>query len=85
MKIYENTMEADAEIPTREEAVRTYEAPPAEPLRLEVESFLDSCWTDDTPRASGGVGVAAVEILETAERSASSGQAVDVDLSELPN
>ncbi|CDK39712.1 Probable oxidoreductase [Halorubrum sp. DM2] len=80
VELYENTVAADAEIPTREESVRRYEAPAAEPLRLEVESFLEACRTGATPRASGRVGVAAVEILEAAQRSADTGRAIEIEM-----
>jgi predicted dehydrogenase len=83
VKLHDTTLVTDAEVQTREEATRTYELPEAEPLRLEVESFLEACRTGATPRASGRTGVAAIEILEAAKRSAATGRAVDMDF-DLP-
>ncbi|EMA63042.1 hypothetical protein [Halorubrum lipolyticum] len=83
VELYDNTLVTDAEVQTREESSRTYEPPGAEPLRLEVESFLDARRTGETPRASGRVGLNAVRVLEAAERSAATGQAVDGDI-DLP-
>jgi predicted dehydrogenase len=60
------------------EDVRTIEAADHEPLRAEVEHFLDCCRTGQTPVASGEVGARTVEILESAVESAESDRVISL-------
>ncbi|MBX0323166.1 Gfo/Idh/MocA family oxidoreductase [Halomicroarcula sp. F13] len=50
-----------------------------EPLKTEVEAFVDACESGEHPPASGAVGARAVETLEHAERSAAKNEVVTVD------
>lgn len=62
----------------RYEGVRRHEVDGGEPLRAEVESFLDACESGGEPDATGRVGAQTVELLEAAEWSAERGDAVSL-------
>lgn len=72
-------VEEGDQLRAREEGKHRIEAEQGEPLRIEVESFLESCETRSEPRAPGRVGAEAVELLEAAERSDETGEAVTFD------
>jgi predicted dehydrogenase len=61
----------------RDEGSTTYEVDGYEPLKTEVEAFLEAARAGTEFEASGRVGAAAVELLERAERSDELGEAVD--------
>lgn len=65
----------------RQEGSHVYETESSEPLRVEAEAFVEASEQGDTDplRAPGRVGAAAVELLELAEESAETGQAVTPD------
>lgn len=60
------------------DGVHRYEVESGEPLRVEVDHFLDCCRTGNTPRASGKVGARTIELLEQAQASAKSNETVTV-------
>ncbi|SFR57780.1 Gfo/Idh/MocA family protein [Halogeometricum limi] len=62
----------------RDEGVRRHEVDGGEPLRLEVEAFVDACETRTDPPATGRVGAETVELLEAAERSDELGESVSL-------
>lgn len=72
----------DGALSVRNEGKQVYEAPNREPLRAEIEEFIDASRGDATLRSPGRVGARAVELLEDATRSAESKNAVAVGRSE---
>ncbi len=50
-----------------------------EPLRLELEAFRDACASDGPSPVPASAGVAAVEVVEAAARSAARGRVVGLD------
>ena len=81
LELHDATMVRDGDaIHARREGNRVHETPSYEPLRAEIEAFLEACETREPPCGSGRVGARAVELLERAEESARTGQAVDVAL-----
>jgi predicted dehydrogenase len=66
----------NGEIRARSEGKTVHEADPKEPLRAEVEAFIEACRTGEEPSASGQVGARTIELLEEAERSAATGESV---------
>jgi predicted dehydrogenase len=56
-----------------------YETERREPLRVEVEQFLDAAQAGEQPRASGAVGARTVEILEKARESNERNEVVFLD------
>ncbi|MFD1515733.1 Gfo/Idh/MocA family protein [Halomarina rubra] len=81
LELHDATMVRDGDaIHARQEGSRRHETDAYEPLRAEVEAFLEGCETRTSPSGSGRVGARAVELLERAEESARTGQAVDVSL-----
>ena len=50
-----------------------------EPLKVEVQAFIEASENSDQPRADGAVGARAVETLESAEESAEKQRVVAVD------
>ncbi|PSQ32077.1 hypothetical protein BRD16_00915 [Halobacteriales archaeon SW_6_65_46] len=62
----------------RDEGKTTYEVDGYEPLRMEVESFIEAARSGESFEASGAVGARAVELLEYAERSDERGETVTV-------
>lgn len=68
----------ESSLRVRDEGSVTYEVNGYEPLKMEVEAFLEAVQTDDQPEASGRVGAEAVELLEHAERSDRCGEVVDL-------
>lgn len=80
VEIYESrVVERGESLTSVEEGVTVHETSDTEPLRNEVEDFVDSCRSGTPPLAAGHVGAEAVEILERAERSARSGQTVAIE------
>ncbi|SEP29047.1 UDP-N-acetylglucosamine 3-dehydrogenase [Halogranum amylolyticum] len=61
----------------REEGKRRHETEPGEPLRVEVEAFVEACEERTEPRAPGRVGAETVELLEAARQSSEESQAVE--------
>ncbi|SFR36843.1 Gfo/Idh/MocA family protein [Halogeometricum limi] len=61
------------------EGKQRHETDPDEPLRAEVEAFIDACETRTVPRASGEVGAVTVELLEAAKRSNDLAERVSVE------
>ncbi|MEK7269647.1 MAG: Gfo/Idh/MocA family oxidoreductase [Planctomycetota bacterium] len=61
-----------------EGAVEHPEVPAADPLRTEIQAFLDSVKTRTRPLADGWVGTAAVAAIETALASAKEGRALPI-------
>lgn len=81
LELHDATMVRDGDdVRARQEGSRVHETDAYEPLRAEIEAFLDACETRETPSGSGRVGARAVELLERAAESARTGQAVDVSL-----
>lgn len=68
----------DGTLKARDEGARRHETEPGEPLRIEIESFIDACDTRTEPRASGRVGAETVDLLEAAARSDERGEVVSV-------
>lgn len=61
-----------------QEGRQKYTAPDEEPLKAEVEGFLDACRRNVDPVASGRIGAQTVELLELATESADTFQSVSV-------
>lgn len=79
LELYDGMMSEDEdEVQARSEGAQVYNAEAEEPLRVEVETFLDAARNGDTPPASGRTGARAVELLEAARKSAKTGQAVSI-------
>jgi predicted dehydrogenase len=79
IEVYESRIKnVDGMVLAREEGMKLIKTAESEPLRMEVEDFLTSCNTDRIPKASGEIGLAAVEILESLKESAVSNQVVDI-------
>lgn len=57
----------------RDEGVTTYEVEGYEPLKIEVETFVEACAGDADLPATGRVGAETVDLLERAEESAAEG------------
>jgi predicted dehydrogenase len=79
IEVYESRIKSvDGEMRAREEGMKLIKVAASEPLRMEVEDFLSARKSDQTPKASGEIGLAAVELLESLEKSAESNQVVDI-------
>ena len=79
VELYDSRVTAsDGELRVRDEGRQVHEAESGEPLRAEIEDFIDASEGDGTPRATGRVGARAVELLEHAVRSARDHRAVPV-------
>jgi predicted dehydrogenase len=79
LEIYEaNVVRGPDGLRATEDGVHRYEVDSGEPLRIEVEHFIDCCQSGETPRASGEVGAKTVELLELARRSSDEGRIIDV-------
>jgi len=80
LEIHDAEVFADDEgrLRSRDENRIVYETPDREPLKAEVEAFVQAAHEGRDPPASGRVGARTVEILEQAERAAETGQFVDV-------
>lgn len=77
VEVYDAEFAGDADsLQARYEGVRRHEVDGGEPLRAEVESFVDACESGGDPAAPGRVGAETVELLEAAERSADRGEVV---------
>ena len=67
---------ADGQLTSRNDGSIVHTTEEREPLKLEVESFLDASREGTDPPASGRVGARTVELLEHATRSADEGRVV---------
>ncbi|MFC4451031.1 Gfo/Idh/MocA family protein [Halorussus aquaticus] len=63
-------VESEGTLVTREEGRNVHEVQNREPLRVEVEEFVEASRSGSETRSSGRIGAEAVGILEHAERSA---------------
>jgi predicted dehydrogenase len=80
LELHDATMvHEDDGVHARQEGSRTHEVDAYEPLRAEVEAFLEACESRTPPSGSGRVGARAVELLEHAAESARTGQAVELN------
>jgi predicted dehydrogenase len=79
IEVYESRIKSvDGEMRAREEGMKVIKVAASEPLRMEVEDFLNACKSDQIPKASGEIGLSAVELLESLEKSAESNQVVEI-------
>lgn len=80
LEIHDAEIFADDEgrLRSRDQNRIVYETPEREPLKAEVEAFLQATREGRDPPASGRIGARTVEILEQAERANETGQVVDV-------
>lgn len=62
----------------QQEGSTRFETENGEPLKIEVQSFLEAGRTGNGPRADGRVGAETVELLEAAQRSDERGQAIEL-------
>lgn len=60
----------DDTLRVQEEGKQVYEVERREPLRVEVQSFLEACRSNQDPAASGKIGARTVDLLENSKRSA---------------
>jgi predicted dehydrogenase len=67
----------------RESGSIVHETEEREPLKVEVEAFVQAAREGRDPRASGRVGASTIELLERAERSADTGAVVPTDRQEV--
>lgn len=80
LELYDAEMTGSGEsLQARSEGMRRHEVDGGEPLRNEVEAFVDACEHRIEPPASGRVGARTVDLLEAAERSAERGEVVRVN------
>lgn len=61
-----------------DEGSTTHHVEGYEPLKLEVEDFLEASETGEEPLAPGRIGAETVELLEVAKRSSETGDAIDL-------
>lgn len=79
VELYDSrVVEQEGALRVRDEGKQVYEAPNREPLRAEVEEFLDASRDGGPLRAPGRIGAETVELLEHAERSAERSETVEV-------
>lgn len=70
LKLYDATVRRDGEqLRAIDEGAQTVKVEDREPLRTEVEHFLDCCRSGETPTASGIIGAETIEYLEQARQS----------------
>jgi len=69
----------DGRLEHHDDGSTVYELPDREPLKAEVESFIDAVRNGRDPSASGTVGARAIEILERAETADESNEAVPIE------
>lgn len=79
VELYDATVtNRDGELQARNEGKQVYETENHEPLKLEVEEFLDACREGEHPVASGQVGARTVELLEQAKQSSDEDAVVQI-------
>jgi len=79
IEVYESRIKgADGEMRAREEGMKLVKVAEWEPLRMDVEDFLIASESNQSPKASGEIGLNAVQILELLRKSAESNQVVDM-------
>ncbi len=69
IELFETSVDevGDGRLKLRNDGSSVYELPDREPLKAEIESFIEAAAVDRDPRASGTIGARTVEILERAE------------------
>lgn len=79
LELYDTTVvRDDGRYRASDEGATTIEVEDREPLRAEVEHFLDCCRHDETPIASGDVGARTIEYLERGRESSERNETVRV-------
>ena len=79
IEVYESRIKStDSAMYAREEGMKLIKVAESEPLRMEVEDFVNACVSGQSPKAPGEIGLAAVQILELLKKSAESNQVVDI-------
>lgn len=63
----------------RHEGKQTYEVADREPLKVEVEDFLEARASDATSRSPGAIGAETVALLERAEESAAEDRVITIE------
>lgn len=66
----------DGQLHAQQEGSTQYKTEDGEPLKIEVEAFLEASRTGSTPLADGRVGAETVELLEAARRSDERGEVI---------
>lgn len=71
LELYETTIETDGDggLQARDDGRTVHEVADREPLKREVEAFVEAARAGRDPPASGRVGARTIEVLERAERS----------------
>lgn len=64
---------------SRNEGSTTYEVEGYEPLKMEIEAFVEAAHNNKNPPASGRVGAETVELLEYAQKSDASNEVINLD------
>lgn len=79
LKLHDATIRRDGEqLRAIDEGAQTVEVEDREPLRTEVEHFLDCCRSGETPIASGTVGAETIEYLERAMESSERNEVIQL-------
>lgn len=79
IELYDSrVVERDGALSALEEGKQVYDAPDREPLRAEIEEFVDASRGEATLKAPGEIGARTIELLEIAQRSAERNEAVPV-------
>jgi predicted dehydrogenase len=83
VEIYDASVEPDEDgtLQAREGRTIIHETAAREPLKAEVEAFLDAAREGRDPPASGLIGAQTVETLEAAQRAAATGRVVEPGVS----
>lgn len=86
LELFESKIETKGQYPDGEDVLvasdngsNTHTSEAIEPLKFEMMDFIDACRTGSAPKASGRIGLEAVELLEYAEKSAATGQRISVN------
>lgn len=80
VEVYDSkVVDNDGTLEAREEGRQVYEVENREPLRAEIEDFIDASQQGGSPRAPGEVGAATVGLLERALVADDEDSVVDVD------
>lgn len=81
IELFETTISqsADGQLELHDDGSTVFDVSDREPLKAEVESFIDAIGEDCDPSASGTVGARTIEILERAEKSDESNEAVPIE------